>query len=116
MEALRKAYENLPEDSPAEQIELTAKALERRGFSPVMLLEVPHFIRLTREGMLKEYDRVMALKPDAKALKAVIAINDPEQVKEKHLTTLLNQYLLLCRLRKNEASAWDVVNELYEDD
>jgi GH35 family endo-1,4-beta-xylanase len=28
----------------------------------------------------------------------------------------LNQYLLLCGLRKNEAASWDVVNEMYEDD
>jgi alpha-D-ribose 1-methylphosphonate 5-triphosphate synthase subunit PhnL len=116
METLRKAYENLPEDSSAEQIEITAKALERRKFSPVLLLEVRDFTHLTKRKMLDEFDRVMALPPTAKALKAVVAINDPQQVKEKHLATLLNQYLLLCGLRKDDASAWDVVNELYEDD
>jgi hypothetical protein len=116
MTELRKEYENLPEDASSKQIETTAEALERRKFSPVLILEVPNFTRLTKKAMLNEYDRVLALPPTSKYLKDVVAIEDPETVKEKHLLSLLNQYLLLCGLRKNEAASWDVVNEMYEDD
>jgi len=116
MENLRSEYEHLPEDASAEQIETTALSLERRQFTPVLILDVPDFSRLNKASMLAEYDRVMALSPTSKELKSVVVINDPEQVKEKHLLTLLNQYKLLCGLRENLASAWDVVNELYEDD
>jgi hypothetical protein len=116
MKDLRKDYESLPEDVSPEQIETTAKALERRKYSPVLILDVPHFSRLTKQGMLEEFDRVMALSPTSKELKTVLAIKNPDQVKEKHLGSLLNQYILLCGLRKNEASSWDVINEMYEDD
>ncbi|MDD4574438.1 MAG: hypothetical protein PHR69_09515 [Sphaerochaeta sp.] len=116
MKKLRKKYEALPEDAPARQIELTAESLERRHHDPMLLLKVPNFNRMTKSDMLAEFDRVVALPPDSRELKSVVAIDDPSQVAKKHLSSLLNQYLLLCNLRKGLASAWDVINELYEDD
>lgn len=116
MKELRKKYEALPEDAPAMQIELTAESLDRRHHDPMLLLEVPNFNRMTKADMLAEFDRVAELPPSSKELKSVVAIEDPKQVAEKHLTTLLHHYQLLCDLRKGLASAWDVINELYEDD
>lgn len=116
MKELRKNYEALPEDAPEKQIELTAESLERRNYNPLLLLEVPNFIRMTKADMLAEFDRVEALPSSSEELNSVVAIDDPNEVKRKHLTTLLNQYQLLCNLRKGLASAWDVINELYEDD
>lgn len=116
MTELRKKYEALPEDAPAMQIKLTAESLERRNYTPNLLLKVPNYNRMTKSDMLAEFDRVVALPPSSKELKSVVAIKDPKEVVEKHLSSLLNQYLLLCNLRKGLASAWDVINELYEDD
>lgn len=116
MNELRKKYEALPEDAPAMQIELTAESLERRNYTPNILLKVPNFKRMTKADILAEFDRVAALPPTSEELKSVVAIKDPSEVIEKHLLTLLNQYVLLCNLRKGLASAWDVINELYEDD
>jgi len=116
MKELRKKYEALPEDAPAMQIELTAESLERRNYTPPLLLKTPNYNRMTKADMLAEFDRVAALPPTSKELEIVVAIKDPEEVIEKHLFALLNQYLLLCNLRKGLASAWDVINELYEDD
>jgi len=116
MKELRKKYESLPEDAPAMQIRLTAESLERRNYTPSLLLKVSNYNRMTKADMLAEFDRVAGLTPDSKELKSVIAIKDPKEVIEKHLTILFNQYTLLCDLRKGLASAWDVINELYEDD
>ncbi|MBI9094617.1 MAG: hypothetical protein JEY71_07025 [Sphaerochaeta sp.] len=116
MKELRKRYEAIPEDAPAMQIELTAESLERRNYTPTLLLKVPNYFRMTKAGMLAEFDRVTALPPTSEELKSVVAIDDPKEVAEKHLASLLNQYQLLCNLRKGLASAWDVINELYEDD
>ncbi len=116
MNELRKEYEALPEDAPAQQIELTAESLDRRNYNPPFLLKVPNFFRMTKADILAEFDRVAALGPTSQELKSVVAIHDPSEVAEKHLLTLLNQYQLLCNLRKGLASAWDVINELYEDD
>ncbi|HKL57002.1 MAG TPA: hypothetical protein VJ854_01275 [Sphaerochaeta sp.] len=116
MKELRKKYEALPEDAPARQIELTAESLERRHYTPPLLLKTPNFSRLSKADMLAEFDRVVALDSSSKELKSVVAIKDPAEIQEKHLSALLNQYQLLCNLRKGLASAWDVINELYEDD
>jgi len=116
MNELRKKYEALPEDAPERQIELTAESLDRRHYNPTLLLKVPNFNKMTKADMLAEFDRVEALPPTSKELKSVVAIDDPSEVAEKHLASLLNQYELLCNLRKGLASAWDVINELYEDD
>ncbi len=67
--------------------------------------------------MLEEYQRVMALSSQSAELKAVVGIDNPEEVKEKHLTVLLTQYeLLRGGLRLGDGDAWATVNELYEDD
>ncbi len=116
MEALRKKYEALGPDANEEQIRLTAEALVRRQFMPVLILDVPNFFFVTKQDLLKEFDRVMALEEDSKELSSVIGISDPQEVKKTHLVTLLNQYELLCGLRKGDGDAWATVNELYEDD
>lgn len=116
MNELRKKYEALPEDAPSNQIERTAESLDRRNYNPNLLLKVSNFNRMTKADMLAEFDRVAALAPTSEELVSVVAIKDPAEVAEKHLLTLLNQYQLLCNLRKGLASAWDVINELYEDD
>ena len=116
MKDLRKKYEALPEDAPAMQIELTAESLERRNYTPNLLLKVPNINRLTKADMVSEFDRVEALSPASEELKSVVAIDDPSEVIQKHLLMLLNHYQLLCDLRIGLASAWDVINELYEDD
>lgn len=58
----------------------------------------------------------MALSSQSAELKAVVGIDNPEEVKEKHLTVLLTQYELLRGLRLGDGDAWATVNELYEDD
>ena len=83
---------------------------------PSLLLKLDDFFHMTRERMIKEYERVINLDPNSEEIKSVVALSNPNDVKEKHLNSLLNQYLLLCRLREGEAEAWDTINELYEDD
>ncbi len=116
MDMLRQQYEQLGADADEEQRKITAQALERRQYSPMLILDVPEFFYLTKADMLSEFDRVMKLPATSKELKAVVGIADPDQIKEKHLTTLLHHYELLCGLRNNDAEAWATVNELYEDD
>ena len=116
MDALRARYEALKDDVTEKQIELTAEALKRRQFMPVLILNVPNFFFCTKKDILSEYDRVVALPNDSEELSKVVGISDPEEVKKTHLITLLNQYELLYGLRKGDGDAWATVNELYEDD
>ncbi len=116
MDDLKAAYEALEADATQEQIHLTAEALVRRQYMPTLLLSVHDPFKFTKEDMLKEYARVQMLEDDSEELKAVVALSSPQEVKEKHLLTLLNQYKLLCGLRTGDGDAWALVNELYEDD
>lgn len=116
MKNLLEKYKNLEDDASQAEIEKTAQDLERRNFMPVLILEVKNFYYLTKEKMLAEFNRVMNLNENDKEIKQVVAIESIDEIKEKHLATLLNQYYLLCDLRAGKAEAWDTVNELYEDD
>ncbi len=109
-------FENLDSDASKAQIEKTAEDLKRRQYMPTLLLNVKDFFYFTKDKMLKEYNRVMNLSSDSEEIKNVIGLNNTQEIKEKHLNILLNQYNLLCKLREGKAEAWDTVNELYEDD
>nr|WP_319472592.1 hypothetical protein [uncultured Sphaerochaeta sp.] len=116
MDDLQAIYESLGPDASEAQIEKTAQDLERRNYMPPLILDVQDFYRLTKKRMIEEYHRVMALPSQSAELKAVVGIEAPEEVKEKHLIVLLNQYELLRALRVGDGDAWATVNELYEDD
>ncbi|MCY1152904.1 MAG: hypothetical protein PQJ45_12170 [Sphaerochaetaceae bacterium] len=116
MDKLLEKYKNLNPDSSIAKIEKTAQDLKRRQYMPPFILEVKDFLHMTKEKMLEEYKRVMDLSSEDNELKSVISIEDPNDIKIKHLTTLLNQYLLLCGLREGDPNSWDIINELYEDD
>ncbi|MXI85365.1 hypothetical protein [Sphaerochaeta halotolerans] len=116
MDDLLARYTSLAPEASEAQIEKTAQDLERRNYMPPLILDVEDFYRLTKERMLREYHRVMSLPSESSELKAVVGIGDPEEVKKKHLTVLLNQYELLRGLRLGDGDAWATVNELYEDD
>ena len=53
MDDLQAAYKALQPDASQEQIKLTAEALQRRQYMPVMLLGVKDFFLFTREDMLR---------------------------------------------------------------
>jgi hypothetical protein len=115
MEYDRTVFEQLPEDAAALKIKRTAEGLNRYHYEPLLLLDAPDFIHWKKEDMLAEYDRVTALSLDAPELTAVVG-STPSEVIEKQLSMLLYHYNLLCRLRADDATAWDIVHELYEDD
>ena len=116
MNNLFEKYNELGPDSSEAKIEKTAQDLKRRNYMPTLILDIKDFYHLNRERMLKEYERVMALSPESEEIKSVIGLKNSEDIKVVHLTSLLNQYKLLCSLREGEATAWDTINELYEDD
>ncbi len=116
MDDLLNRFNSLTKDVKKEQIEKTAQDLKRRNYMPPFILNVNDFYHFTKDKMIEEYNRVITLSSDSEELKAVTGLSDTDEIKRVHLTTLLNQYNLLCRLREGEADAWDTVNELYEDD
>lgn len=115
VEYKRQLFEALPEDAPLDLIERTVVSLEWHHYDPLMILNAPGFLHWTKADVLQEYDRLVAKTSKDPELTEVLD-ESPGTVLNKQLGLLLYHYNLLCRLRQGEASAWDVVNELYEDD
>jgi hypothetical protein len=90
----------LPPDAEPEQIEEAAAELELMNYTPLLLNDVPGFLRI------KKAELVQLITDVAK---------DPKTT-EQHLSLLVYHYALLQRLRRREPEAWDEINELMEDD
>jgi len=111
-----KVLKEFPSDAPASKIEETAKTLEGMNYEPVLLLKTPGFLRMGIKDLESEIERVTRM-PDAEMMAEGFAANaNFSAFKAKHLQLLIYHYGLLCRLRNDEPTAWDTINELYEDD
>jgi hypothetical protein len=95
-----------PGDATEVQIESTARDLESMNYEPLFLVKTTGFFRMKKADLGAEIKRVIQLPPDEAS----------DEIKSKQLELLVYYYELLCRLRLNEPSAWDTINELYEDD
>ncbi len=111
-----KVLKEFPADAPADKIEETAQTLEGMHYEPLLLLKTPGFLRMGRKELEAEIERVTAMS-DAEMMKEGFAANaDFAVFKAKHLQLLIYHYNLLCRLRNDDATAWDTIRELLEDD
>ena len=102
-QAIRQQIEALPEDATSEQIEQAAQRLEKLDYQPMLIVEPPDFLRITKDRLLAFIDDLTA-NPGEK------------QLTEPHLNLLLHQYKLLQRLRRDDPEAWDQISELMEED
>lgn len=106
----------LPPDAAAGQIESTARVLEGMNYEPVLLIRTPGFLRMKRDDLAQEIARVTAMS-DAELIEGGFPENaDLGEYKIRHLQLLTYHFGLLCRLRNDDPTAWDTINELMEDD
>ena len=103
---LLNLYQALPSDEGVDAIRRTAEILENKNYTPILIYPVRDFTRLKKDDMLKEYYLTMNGGHEGQ---------DPE-MRMYHLKLLLYHYQILCQLRKDIPEAWDIINELYEDD
>ena len=103
-------------DAPVERIESTASYLEGMNYEPLLLLKTPGFLRMNRSDVEAEIERVNTMTDEEMMAEGFSADADFSEFKAKHLKLLIYHYSLLCRLRNNDATAWDTINELMEDD
>jgi len=99
-----------------DDIERTARDLEKINFEPPVFIPSRGFLRYRVRDIHREIDRIAGLKEeDLKDIRVAKEMS-PEELKEKNINILVGQYLLLERLRAGEPEAWDEIRELYEDD
>lgn len=106
MSAFDQILQELPDDASAAQIESTASDLESMNYEPLFLVNTPGFLRMIKAELGAEMNRVLQLSGDQAS----------DELKSKQIQLLAYYYELLGRLRLNVPAAWDVINELYEDD
>lgn len=111
-----RVLQEFPADVPADKIEETAKTLEGMGYEPVLLLKTLGFLRMGRTELEAEIVRVNDMPDEAMMAEGFAENANFNEFKAKHLQLLIYHYNLLCRLRADEPEAWDVINELYEED
>ena len=105
IQSLRRELENLPQDPPVIVMERTADRLEGMNFSPILLHEIPGFLRLSKGQILLEFDRIAQQESTASGNGTLQGLN-----------LIVYWFRLLTQLRKDKPEAWDEINELYEDD
>jgi len=111
-----KVLKEFPKDAPVEKIEETAKTLEGMSYEPVLLLKTPRFLRMNRDELESEIRRVNQMTTKEMMAEGFAENANFNEFKAKHIQLLIYHYGLLCRLRMDDPTAWDTINELYEDD
>lgn len=111
-----KVLKAFPDNAPVGKIEETAGILEGMAYEPVLLLKTPGFLRMGRNDLEEEIARVNAMTDEEMRAEGFAADANFSEFKAKHVQLLIYHYGLLCRLRADDPSAWDIINELYEDD
>ncbi|MBN2702702.1 MAG: hypothetical protein JXR23_00685 [Pontiellaceae bacterium] len=111
-----KELNELPADASADKIEDTASTLERMHYEPLLLFKTPGFLRMGKKAIALEIARVSNMTDAEMAAEGLDANADFNEFKAKHLQLLIYHYNLLCQLRNDDPTAWDIINELLEDD
>lgn len=98
------------------RIEQVALDLERTNYEPMFLLPVEGFLRMSKQEIIKEAERIRDMETGEIDAHEFQHRDDPDKVRVEQLNMLKRNYSLLSRLRADEPEAWDEVHELYEDD
>ena len=106
----------IPADASAAAIESTAQMLEGMNYEPLLLLKTSGFLRMGRDDLKAEIERVNAMSSTGLMKEGLSGVANFNEIKVRHIQLLIYHYALLCRLRNDDPSAWDIINEMLEDD
>ena len=112
----KEEIRNLHDITDPDIIESTAKRLEGLNYSPPVIIPIPVFLRLSKETLLNEVDKILAM-PDQEA--CALAPDDPAKCRDLRIQFIAVQiyyYKILLSLREGDADAWDEIDELYVHD
>ncbi|MBT8354711.1 MAG: hypothetical protein KJO60_09320 [Desulfofustis sp.] len=116
VEQLKHKVRSFSDDADAPLIEETAQRLEKLNYAPPVIISIEKFLRLTKDSLLEEIDRILAL-PDAEA--CALAPDEPKKCEDLRLQFISVQifyYEKLLLLRQGDIETWDEIDELYVHD
>ncbi len=113
---LQNQVRQMGDDLAGNIVEQTAIRLKGLNFSPPVITPLDVFIRMQRQDLLTEIDRILAM-PDAQAC-ALAPDNTQkcEDLRLQFIAVLIYYYKKLVQLRQGNPEAWDEVDELYVHD
>jgi len=116
IEQLKQKVRKFEDEPGAALIEETAQRLEKLNYAPPVIISQGKFLRLTRDSLLEEIDRILEL-PDEEA--CALAPDEPEKCQDLRLQFISVQifyYQKLLLLRQGDVDTWDEIDELYVHD
>lgn len=116
VEELKDKVRGFKNDAGSATIEETAERLEKLNYAPPVIIPLGRFLRLTKDSLLEEIDRILAL-PDQEA--CALAPDDHRKCQDLRLEFISVQIFYfekLMLLRRGDAETWDEIDELYVHD
>lgn len=113
---LKLKVRNFDDQSNDELIEETAVRLNNLGYTPPVIIPLEAFLRLKKDSLLKEIDRILEM-PDHEA--CALAPDEPKKCQDLRLQFISVQiyyYEKLMLLRQGDLETWDEIDELYVHD
>ena len=90
--------------------------MEKLNYAPPVIIPQATFLRLTKETLLGEIDKILAM-PDQEA--CALAPDEPKKCQDlriQFISVQIYYYKILSSLRQGDVDAWDEVDELYVHD
>ena len=103
VQSIRNQIEQLPDDAAPDPIEKTARHLETLTYEPMLIVQPPDFLRITKSRLLDFIEELTENPGET-------------EVTQQHLNLLVHHYKLLQRLRRDDPDAWEEISELMEED
>jgi hypothetical protein len=107
----------LLDDSHGEDlVEGTASRLEGLNFGPPVITDIGTFLRMRRQDLLLEIDRIVTLPEDVVCSLAPGDTRKCQDLRLQYITVLIFYYKKLLALRQGDSNEWDEIDELYVHD
>gem|GEM_PF-1445271 len=118
---LEAEIDRLPDHTP-EEVESAAHHLEMLHYQNMIEAVDRNFIRFRKTDVLKKLEEIARMNAEhLRATRTVVEEWDRKDVtaeenRRRRMELIVREYKKLCRLRSNDPTAWDEINELYYDD
>ncbi|MEE4240302.1 MAG: hypothetical protein V2I36_02475 [Desulfopila sp.] len=116
VDELKEMIGSLQDDSTPEIREQTAVRLERLNYSPAVITPIQSFLRITKQGVLDEIDRIVSMPEQEACALAPGDTRKCEDLRLQFMKVILFYYEKLILLRKGDSEEWDEIDELYVHD
>ena len=97
-------------------IQQTVERLQQIHYDPTLIFPVAQFLSFSKADLLQEIERVTLLNDEDLIQQGFPADTNFAQLRLEQLGLLVHHFKLLLRLRRDDPTAWDEIDELYNED